>query len=306
MTSRVNLADLLLRRVSLDPREAATLTLAVAREWDRQRSLHGPIALPDLAGIELTDSGTVVFLVIPRHNAVEDVRALAELLGQLLGVDDDRPRHVIPGGLLITMSGQLGHLELPSSTLSGFQAALGRFADNDPDALRTVYWRAASRRRPKPSVAATVRGRRRERRRLGTHVSELRRSIRTLERQVFEAASAPAPRPHPRQFRYVSGAIAAVVLAVMATGALIVGPARQEVSDSPSTAPVAPVERAATTTGPRPLAPRQVASATATSTVRGTVVRRPAVRSARVAQLHDRSSVGQSAGGTRGIAWLIR
>src|SRR6188768_2611169 len=40
VTPRVNLADLVARRVPLVPREAAALTLAVAREWDRQRELH--------------------------------------------------------------------------------------------------------------------------------------------------------------------------------------------------------------------------------------------------------------------------
>ena len=46
--NQLSLADLLKQRVPLAPREAATLTLAVAREWDRLRTLRGPVALPDI------------------------------------------------------------------------------------------------------------------------------------------------------------------------------------------------------------------------------------------------------------------
>src|SRR4051794_10000456 len=72
VTPRVNLADLIARRVPLMPREAATLTLAVAREWDRQRALHGPIALPHIGAIELTDHGSIVFLLLPPVTSDDD------------------------------------------------------------------------------------------------------------------------------------------------------------------------------------------------------------------------------------------
>ena len=313
VASRVNLADLLVRRVSLNPREAATLTLAVAREWDRQRTLHGPIALPEIAGIELTDSGTVVFLVVPPINSADDARALAELLGRLLGLDEERPRRAIPGGLLITMTGRLGHLELPSATLSGFQAALGRFADEDPDALRALYWRAASRRRIPRSVATpATRQRRRERRRVNAQVSELRRSLRALGQRAFEADPRPqTPRLLRKGSRYVGGAIAAVMLAVLTTGGLIL---TQSAPSAPVSAQTrqAPLQRALATDAQRPVAsaplapiphaPRRISAAAANDTRS----RQAVARRARNAPVRDSSFSRSSAGGTRGIAWLIR
>jgi len=306
--SRVNLADLLLRRVALNPREAATLTLAVAREWDRQRSLHGPIALPDMAGIELTDSGRVVFLVVPPANASDNARALAELLGQLLGVDDE-PHQAIPGGLLITMSGRLGHLELPSATISGFQTALGRFADDDPDALRVVYWRTASRRRvPGPAAATAERQRRRERRRVNPQISELRRSLRSLEQKVFEVDLAQrSPRLVQRGARYAGGVAAAILLAVMATGGLVINQSRSE-EPAPVTVarqvPIAaPVQAPAAQPTPQP--PRATSRTTAPA-VKYAGARPAATHQRRTAPVRDAAFVRSSAGGTRGIAWLIR
>src|SRR4029079_7009730 len=100
--------------------------------------------------------------------------------------------------------------ELPSATISGFQAALGRFADGDPDALRVVYWRTASRRRvPRAAAATADRQRRRERRRANPQISELRRSLRSFEQQVFEAHLARrSPRLVQRGARYAGGVAA--------------------------------------------------------------------------------------------------
>ena len=143
--NQLSLADLMMQRVPLAPREAATLTLAVAREWDRQRTLRGPVALPDIGAITLHSGGEISFLIMPPASGSNDAAPLAALLGQLLGIDKaERLRRPIPGGLLVLIAGRLGQTELPSATPEGFRAALTRFAADDPALLSGIFWRVAT------------------------------------------------------------------------------------------------------------------------------------------------------------------
>jgi len=316
---RVNLADLVARRVPLLPREAATLTLAVAREWDRQRTLHGPIALPHVGAIELTDAGTIVFLLLPRGSGVISAAALSELLKCLLGIHDreaeasadDRatPHQRIPGGLLIMMSGRLGSMELPSNTPAGFREALARFADDTPTALRAVYWRGVTARSRESRSACRVKSsvRRPERRATVEQVNELRRCIRTLERHAFERVRKPW-----------GGAIRVAMVAALIAVAVGIGLLASRVQPSQPSALDVDARPVLTQPADRPLAvpgAQAQPQSSGHSAVRrrdvragerSVPVRRQAVRDTRAAneQQERRQNVAGVAGGTRGIAWL--
>jgi hypothetical protein len=311
-----------MRRVPLAPREAVTLTLAIAREWDRQRALHGPVALPELGGIELTDRGDVVFLIVPPRMDSEDARELSALLGRLLGINEGMPRQRIPGGLLITMSGRLGSLPLPSATADGFRAALSRFADENPETLRAVYWRSATRRyRELPgSPQAAVQPRQRDRRRrTNQQVAELRRSIRALEQQLFESRG---PRPWyrltERTSTHARRTAVAAVFALCVGGGVVgslmwpISPATpQPLPDTALTPPPLPARPAvAVLDANTPAPPVVIASTTRVRTaparVRTIATRQPPPpQSEAPAEEPQRPNV-RFAGGTRGIAWLAQ
>jgi len=138
----VTFSDVLLQRGAITPREAATLTLAVGRAWDRQKSMRGDVGLPDASAIALHDNGQISFLLTPGNG--EGIASLSALLALLLGVDEtDAPPQPVPGGLLITIAGRLGQMDLPSRKEEGFRASLVRFADENPDVLANVFWRVA-------------------------------------------------------------------------------------------------------------------------------------------------------------------
>src|SRR4026208_1300267 len=84
--THLTIADVVLRRVPLTAREAVTLTLAVAREWDRQRAIHGPVSLPGIDLICLHDTGAVSFPVTPGSTGATS--SLASLLSRLLGTGE--------------------------------------------------------------------------------------------------------------------------------------------------------------------------------------------------------------------------
>jgi hypothetical protein len=229
--NQLSLADLVVQQEPLAPREAVTLTLAVAREWDRQRALRGPVALPEIGAIALRSGGEISFLVMPPASGTSDAAALAALLGKLLGIDGaDTVRRPIPGGLLIIMAGRLGQTELPSATTKGFCAALARFADDDPALLSGIFWRAATRSR----FAATRRrgdGRDHfvpERRCQPPAISVLRREIRALEQRVFESQHQLTPtterraRTTYRRPKVMASVAAACTVLILALGLMMI------------------------------------------------------------------------------------
>jgi hypothetical protein len=296
------------------------LTLAVAREWDRQRALHGPTTLPHLAAIELTDTGGVVFLVNPPadHDS-HDAGALSHLLAQLLRINDDAPRQPLPGGLLITISGRLGNLELPSATAEGFRAALARFADDTPHALRGIYWRTMTARskesRPHRRSASPTRYK--DRRATNAQVNELRRSIRKLEQHVFEWSEV-APQPSrgtriPGWIAKPTAVAATVVLFIVSAFTLAGAWFLQPGGSRATTAPPMQTQSAATTDDSTPTVAATVTPAAAPVRVVPTSRRvavsnssrpRVNVRRVRDAEPSVRKPAAVFAGGTRGIAWL--
>lgn len=321
MMSRVNLADLANGRVPLAPRDAATLTLAVAHEWDRQRELHGPTSLPQLAAIELTATGAVAFLVnTPTDGDSHDAAMLSRLLTQLLGIEDDGPRYPLPGGLLITISGRLGDLDLPSATPEGFRTALARFADDTPHALRSLYWRtvtARSRSGHRVRKAAAPK-RQHERRASSAQVNELRRSIRKLEQRIFEESHEPAPSPGGRVPGWLAqhSAVAAAIVLFLASIFTLTGAWFLQ-SDAVPNATAAPIQAEAATTPADNAGPVLTKVAVTTGTVTASErARRQIATPQRSRQRVDARTVrhvdepssrrraAASAGGTRGIAWL--
>src|SRR5215203_1026985 len=97
---QLTLADVIAQRHLLSPREAAALTLAVGREWDRHRARHGDCFLPDPAHIQLTNTGDICFAEMSPDTPAHPNLTLSALLGHFLGLDEQRaPGQQIPGGL---------------------------------------------------------------------------------------------------------------------------------------------------------------------------------------------------------------
>ena len=295
----MNLADVLTHH-HITPREAATLTLAVAHEWDRQRALHGPLALPDVAGIDLTERGDVVFLVQARAGAGDDESCLSDFLGALLRLDGD-PRR-----------------ELPVVASEGFRATLARFADDDAETLRTLYWRCVrrpSQRYPRRK-AAVPKVTRRERRASPEQIAELRRSVRALEQRVFmyeyRRTQLRVSLVRPGEITPARLVVAATVLLLILAGAFTIhsdatvpgdviaagaAPAiMAEASAEPSAVP-----QKISTLDVVPSAPAPLHAAVP----RASRVKHHAPKTTKRA-VPARSPMATIAGGTRGIAWLQR
>ena len=233
---KIALADIIHIRHLLAPREAATLTLAIGREWDRQRARHGAGALPAIAHIELNDAGEISFAENTTDPPVHGALTLSAILGHLLGLDEqDAPAQHIPGGLLITIAGRLGPLELPSSREDGFRSALLRFADDDPAVLVRVFDRIVQARTAAGPEAAQSRGskirRGPERRRQPPAVAALRRAVRELERQTFESRiagtrlgrNAPAVRTIGINRRSTRAVVASTAALLLVLGGFLLG-----------------------------------------------------------------------------------
>jgi hypothetical protein len=143
--------------------------------------------------MELNDNGEISFPDSADAAPADGPGSLSGLLGQLLGIDEhEAPRQHVPGGLLMTIAGRVGSVELPSSREDGFRSALLRFADEDPGVLLRVFDRIVTARKfdadantQSAGSASKVR-RGPERRRQPAAVAALRRAVRDLERQTFE------------------------------------------------------------------------------------------------------------------------
>jgi len=197
--THVTIADVILRSVPLTAREAVTLTLAVAREWDRQRAIHGPVSLPEDNSIQLHKSGDVSFAVAPGSSSASNT--LGALLGRLLGTDEiESSRHGAALGVVVKAPGAAGASEVPTVPDDSFRSVLAQFAEADcTGVVATVVERAtkipAEQIAKVPPRARAYAGP--ERRRQPRIVAELRLDIREMERELFALRSTPKPTPLP-------------------------------------------------------------------------------------------------------------
>jgi hypothetical protein len=305
----VSLADVIARNELLSPREAATLVLAIGREWERSRGAHDHSPIPPPERIELTATGAIVFVEAPRSQQDAAGSTLSALLGHLLGLDDrDAPRHHVPGGLLITIAGRLGALDLPSAREDGFMDALTRFADADPDIVLKVSQRVRAARKvvgfEEGRMTEPRKRRGLERRRQPPAVTALRRAVRDLERQTFEtrALVARARRHQLATRRRLTQAAVAVAVFALAIAGFLVGrpltPTTESVVRSQDVnLPAAALPRAEVTTvvSKTPINPARRPAVVRTRKVREN---RPAAGQQRPTQPHV-----IFAGGTRSIPW---
>jgi hypothetical protein len=195
-------------------------------------------------------------------------------------------------------------MELPSSRDDGFITALSRFAD-DEAALVRVYGRVVAARRLTGShtsrTNAAARQRRGpERRRQPQAVAALRRAVRDLERQTFEARSNSRARGRVSRRRLLDTGVAmAIGLLLGVTGFVLGtnGASRPDVAAAPpsQTSAIAPSSPAA----PMPLRPRAVLEKK-TRAVRPAVARSPSKKPRR----SDSKPHLAFAGGARSIPWV--
>jgi hypothetical protein len=319
--SSLTLADLIVRGVPLTSREAATLTLAVAGEWERQRMQRGPVSLPATAAIALHSDGHVTFLIAPPATGHDDAAALSALFGELLGIE--RPRHqawhASPGRELLATGDRLAPLELPSASLDGFRSALQRFADDEPDTLPAVFRRAASvLQMPADSGApnvATALSRSTDRRQAPETVAELRRTIRGFEQQVFEGRArgcSPTCLPTRLPTRLPPAAVAAAVALLVlvglgvtsVTGRSHILRSQAALTEPPARPTRGGVEPAAASTLPQP--PVIGVPATASSSAAPLHVRISRQHGRRAVEPRRAPVVASFPGGTRAIAWMSR
>lgn len=197
--THITIADVILRQVTLTAREAVTLTLAVAREWDRQRAIHGPVSLPEDNCIQLHKTGEVSFPVTSGNSSATNT--LGALLGRLLGTDEiESSRNGTALGVVVKAPGATGAGEVPTVPDDSFRSVLAQFAEADcKRVVATVVERAASV--PAEHITkVTARARAYagpERRRQPRIVAELRLDIREMERELFALRSNPTPAPLP-------------------------------------------------------------------------------------------------------------
>jgi len=150
--------------------------------------------------------------------------AVAVLLRDLLSLDTRAAaeRAAVPGPLLLLLTRAFGTIDLPPLSFEGFCQALSKFGSPAPAASRQRLWApptaAAIRRLPvaaSPATPASVP----ERRRQDARAAALRRELRLLDRELFEA--------HARRSRArgvpLALAVAIWVLAIPAGAAVMWG-----------------------------------------------------------------------------------
>jgi hypothetical protein len=234
---RVTLSDVIHRRVALTAREAVTLILAVAKEWDRQRALKRDVSLPAVGAIQLDETGNVFFLVTPgtpNGQSKPSGETLSSLLGRLLGTDEAGTPHPYAASLAAAPGGSA---DIPAVPDESFRSVLTRFADDDYARIvaSVVARTKAAEAQSLDAPPARVRHAGPERRRQPRIVAELRLDIRQLERELFalRAASTRTPPVPPRTARRVTmrvmlGGAAACALALLTIFAIEGNPLRAE------------------------------------------------------------------------------
>ena len=319
----VTLGEVILRRVPLTAREAVTLTLSVAKEWDRHRALNGAVPLPRVGDIRLHDTGNVSFLFTPDTSggrpATHNTETLSSLLARLLGTDeaDSRERaHAATG------PGVVGAAAIPAVPDESFRSVLTRFGDDDYSGIvASVFARTMKAAQEQPVGVAVVRSRTHtgpERRRQPRIVAELRLDIRELERELYALRATPIQRPpervpHGRRVpvRVALASAAACVLALLTIVAIERNPMR---AGTTASLPASSTPAAATLpTPPAPAAATVDPSATAdVAKVRTSPSVRPSLARRSSAPRRHTSATGPSrtrpaatfAGGARSIDWL--
>jgi hypothetical protein len=306
--THVTLADVILRRVPLTAREAVTLTLAVAREWDRQRAVQGPGALPDVACIQLRDTGAVSFQ--DSAGSTSATNTLGSLLGRLLGTDEtESSRHGAALGVMLKASGAAGTTEVPTVPDDSFRSVLARFAEADCARVVAAVVERTVNIPAEQMVAVTSRARGYagpERRRQPRIVAELRLDIRELERELFALRSTPKPAPVPSaKSRRMAVASFAVAGAACVLALLMVLPAQR------NPAPVATGDPKSALSAPVDV--QLDSAATTEQRLAKPAAERTPVSARRVKPAHSRVSSTTPAraqarptfaGGARSITWL--
>ena len=233
---------------------------------------RGATALPPDERVMLSSTGQVSLEgVTDPTEPSEPVRltaSLAALARRLLRLDDpaagDR-RQRAPGGLLVLLARSLKQIDLAPLPPPAFREALERFGSPDPTTLAAVFWRAARMRMPAATripplpplsvesmLAAEVQAE--DRRQNMPSASDLRRYLREIERDLYEARASSRPpadtitqvRPavHVRPSRIrttttaaaatVAGAVAGTALAFALVGSLEREPAATTAAEVPA------------------------------------------------------------------------
>jgi hypothetical protein len=233
--ARVTLGDVILRHVQLSAREAVTLILAVAKEWDRQCPPNASATLPATDAIQLHETGVVSFLVTPRTSSAQSdttSESLSSLLGRLLGTDEADALHP-RAALAVTQPA--GAPAVPAVPDESFRSVLSRFADDDfAGTVASIFARTvqAVEEHPLGVTPARVHAGP-ERRRQPRIVAELRLDIRELERELFALRATSTPFPPLREpagrrtiVRVAIAAAAACVVALLTLVAIERNPMR--------------------------------------------------------------------------------
>jgi hypothetical protein len=289
----------------LAPTEAATLAVAISREWHRQRGIDGGARFPDVGRILLHPDGTITFLTVSTSQPDGDLWAL---LSHLLDVARSSGSRV------------------DGSAVRDLAITMARFTGDEQTLLPFVFWRTAAALRSSArngrQASHPLDGRRRrrgrsERRHRGLPATELRREIRLLEQQLFEARKRRATRPPAlRAIATRLGLCAAASCAVFVLAAAS-WPATTIAEQPIATRPQAP---SASVVSRLPAVANDPAASTMTEdvhrqvrptarTVRRThpaasAPRRTSVPQRMVPRVRGSSAIAVLAGGTRGIPWL--
>jgi hypothetical protein len=330
---QLSLADLVAYEVPLTPREAASLTLAVAEHWDCWSAHHERVrSLPSKNAILLHQSGTVSFVPHAPAGDEDYGAALSSLLSALLGLDedaDDEKPFVYPAALrrAVAHAGGLAGAD-------ALRTALMRFASADPVVLRSVFWRAVRviQAGPAESMPMSFEERRNarprtERRRRGMAVSDLRREIRLLEQEIYEsrphAADVPAAAriARPKLAIGIAAVCSLVVVTISLARTVFAPDARQDSATAEQLDTPLPARAMTTPTVSTPTVAPAVLQVSTPAASTSTPAHRPLhsprlaaksrvparrITTAPVPPPARRPPTAPFAGGTRGVAWSTR
>lgn len=320
LVMQLSLADLIAYQVPLTPREAASLTLAVAEQWECWCAHHHHAgSLPSPNAIVLHQSGTVSFVASAPADPGDRDAALSSLLSGLLGLEEDRACEQKPFAYPAALRHAVAHTEGARGS-EAFRTALMRFAAADPVILRSVFWRAVriiqGATTPRPPVSFDARRRARgrtERRKRGIAVSDLRREIRLLEQQIYESRAhrtrmTTARIARPKLALGVATACSLVVVTIsLARTAFTPEHSQSNVSaervDTALPAPAAAVVPPRATRVAAVASPRRGPVRATRVAARSRLASRPLVSGQ--APIRRPPATTGFAGGTRGVVWAM-
>jgi len=224
-------ADLIATGVAVTHAEAAALAVAVADAL----VAAGATRVPADDQIFLSSTGQLSLGNVTAVSEEDDTTTttqLAALVRRLLQLDDaasgDR-RQRVPGALLVTLARSLQQIDLPPLPVAEFRDALARFGTPDATMLAAIFWRTARIRTPidtaraQPLELLPGRAEPGERRRHRPSPEELRRCLREIERELYEArnrrpvaAAIQPPVAAPWRAREVAVGVAATIVGAVA------------------------------------------------------------------------------------------